>query len=593
MTNAISECPFEWNLTSLERTKKPECLEEFFPYKTLTEVIAVCNHLKNGKRFPWMDTLVEMSPATDFCYSDSIQQDEGWFPKPRLDRNSVPKNLFCHDYRGGYLEDRFINGSNQHDAYKFINWTCVDIFVYFSHHFVTVPPPVWINASHKHGVPILGTLITEPKNGHLIWAEILESEKKAEWFAEALAFIAETHKFDGYLLNVENSLSVAQMPCLMIFIKSLKQQLVKHRKSKTYVIWYDSLTVYGELKWQNELNYNNKPFFDITDGIFVNYSWREQNLDHCRKMAGERIHDVYVGIDVFGRNMYGGGGFNTKKALQLVRQKNLSAAIFAFGWTHEKIPGVFPINDEMFWMSLHSYLNTHGTKQFPFKSSFNRGSGLKYYERGVVISDAPWFNLSRQSYQYSYLKCRTKINDYTTQGIISTIHQYLMVLNEKTDKTPEQEKLKSEKLVSLNSQLTELYGKLKVALVEYTYNDAYNGGGCIRINPSFEEGMKHVTLFDCDIEIKNDWLVKTVMKSENEKHLSDVQLYPNVYLVIQTKEGGLIKVELRHGEIESSEAGWVIRKFALAQRGRILEIGLLVNPTHRPVLLGEIAVTDR
>lgn len=71
--------------------------------------------------------------------------------------------------------------------------------------------------------------------------------------------------------------------------------------------------------------------------------------------------------------------------------------------------------------------------------------------------------------------------------------------------------------------------------------------------------MKHVTLFDCDIEIKSDWLVKTVMKSENEKHLSDVQLYPNVYLVIQTKEGGLIKVELRHGEIESSEAGWVIR----------------------------------
>lgn len=71
--------------------------------------------------------------------------------------------------------------------------------------------------------------------------------------------------------------------------------------------------------------------------------------------------------------------------------------------------------------------------------------------------------------------------------------------------------------------------------------------------------MKHVTLFDCDIEINNDWFVKTVMKSEKEKHLSDVELYPIVYLVIQAKEGGLIKIELRHGEVESSEAEWVIR----------------------------------
>jgi hypothetical protein len=30
----------------------------------------------------------------------------------------------------------------------------VDVFVYFSHHLVTVPPPGWIHAAHKHGVKV-------------------------------------------------------------------------------------------------------------------------------------------------------------------------------------------------------------------------------------------------------------------------------------------------------------------------------------------------------------------------------------------------------------------------------------------------------
>ena len=75
-----------------------------------------------------------------------------------------------------------------------------------------------------------------------------------------------------------------------------------------------------------------------------------------------------------------------------------------------------------------------------------------------------------------------------------------------------------------------------------------------------QEGMRHVTLFDCDLDVNNDeWFVKTVMKSDYEKLLKDVELYPIVYIVVQTKEGSLTKIELRHGEVESSEAGWVIR----------------------------------
>ena len=37
---------------------------------------------------------------------------------------------------------------------------------------------------------------------------------------------------------------------------------------------YDSVTVRGNLQWQDQLTELNKPFFDLCDGIFMNYTWK-------------------------------------------------------------------------------------------------------------------------------------------------------------------------------------------------------------------------------------------------------------------------------------------------------------------------------
>lgn len=55
----------------------------------------------------------------------------------------------------------------------------------------------------------------------------------------------------------------------------------------------------------------SRPFFDACDGIFLNYTWQTEMLLQSRLNAGERYRDVFVGIDVFGRGCFGGGGFNT------------------------------------------------------------------------------------------------------------------------------------------------------------------------------------------------------------------------------------------------------------------------------------------
>lgn len=51
------------------------------------------------------------------------------------------------------------------EDYYFYHWQHIGAFIYFSHHLVTIPPPSWTNAAHRHGVLSMGTLITEWEGG--------------------------------------------------------------------------------------------------------------------------------------------------------------------------------------------------------------------------------------------------------------------------------------------------------------------------------------------------------------------------------------------------------------------------------------------
>lgn len=52
-----------------------------------------------------------------------------------------------------------IDGSAKYDGYTFYNWAGIDIFCYFSHHLITIPPVAWINTGHAHGVKVIGMYI--------------------------------------------------------------------------------------------------------------------------------------------------------------------------------------------------------------------------------------------------------------------------------------------------------------------------------------------------------------------------------------------------------------------------------------------------
>lgn len=62
----------------------------------------------------------------------------------------------------------------------------------------------------------------------------------------------------------------------------------------------------------------NSIFFDECDAIFLNYTWTADQLTTSALNSGDRLQDVFVGIDVFGRGMIGGGGYNTKEVLESI-----------------------------------------------------------------------------------------------------------------------------------------------------------------------------------------------------------------------------------------------------------------------------------
>ncbi|KAI3986902.1 hypothetical protein MKX01_014603 [Papaver californicum] len=309
--------------------------------------------------------------------------------------------LVCHDMAGGYIDDKWVQGGENSEAYSNWHWYLMDIFVYFSHNLVTIPPPCWVNTAHTHGVKVLGTFIAEWDEGKLVCNELLATKQSAKMYAERLSELAVALGFDGWLINIEVQLDVKQIPNMKEFVNHLTKTMHSSMPG-SLVIWYDSVTVDGDLLWQDQLNEKNKPFFDLCDGIFVNYTWQEDYPKLSAEVAGERKYDVYMGIDVFGRNTFGGGQWTTYIALDVLKKEDVSVAIFAPGWAYEnKEPPNFQTAENSWWALVEKswgVLQRYPTS-LPFYSNFDQGHGYHFSFNGQQVSKDPWCNISCQTFQ--------------------------------------------------------------------------------------------------------------------------------------------------------------------------------------------------
>ncbi|KIK62945.1 glycoside hydrolase family 85 protein, partial [Collybiopsis luxurians FD-317 M1] len=244
----------------------------------------------------------------------------------------------------------------------------------FSHHRVTIPPPGWINAAHRQGVKMLGTLIFEgggeqdclrllvgrlpnSRTGTVSQPLTTTSLPISPHYARILADLARQRGFDGYLLNFECPLAggIEQTRALAAWITLLRFELKAKVGSHAEAMWYDSVIIDGRLAWQDRLNSVNLPFFLSSSSFFSNYTWRNDYpsltaqyfLSLDSSLAGDanshphidrkKLQDIYMGVDVWGRGSHGNGGFGSFKAISHISPSSLglSVALFGQAWTWE------------------------------------------------------------------------------------------------------------------------------------------------------------------------------------------------------------------------------------------------------------------
>jgi endo-beta-N-acetylglucosaminidase D len=99
-------------------------------------------------------------------------------------------------------------------------------------------------------------------------------------------------------------------------------------------------------------------------GLFVDYHWNDTSCRkafefvEARRSAGSCKHgpgDVWMGVDVFGRGTFGGGGWHTDVGVAHARTAGLSVALFAPAWYYENGErGQYAQLAQRFWQSVQA-----------------------------------------------------------------------------------------------------------------------------------------------------------------------------------------------------------------------------------------------
>ncbi len=388
-------------------------------------------------------------------------------------------------------------GGEEFKAYAFDYWQYLDSMVFWEG---LVPTPDVIDAGHRNGVPVYGTLFFNWSNSiadQEKFAEALKQDEDGTFpIARKLVDLAKYYGFDGYFINQETTgeLVAPLGEKMRQFMLYTKEYAAKVNHPIKYA-WYDAMTYkYGRYHEDGLGDYNYQFMQKEGDKVpadqfFANFNWNKEKNDHSVEMAKwlERSqYDVFAGLE-----LQQGGSYKTKVNWDALLDENgklrLSLGLFApdtitsLGKTGED----YHKNEDIFFTGYQGDPTAQkpGDKEWygianlvadrtpaigrTFTTSFNTGHGRKWFVDGKVSKDSEW-------------------NYRSVSGVLPTWRWW---------QTSTGEKLRA----------------------EYDFTDAYNGGNSLKFSGDVAgKTDQDVNLYSTKLEVTEKTKLRVAHKGGKE-----------------------------------------------------------------------------
>jgi len=360
----------------------------------------------------------------------------------------------------------YINEQKQFNLYNFTHWAHIDVLNWFAgtaNETISLPAKPWVETAHRNGVKVIGTVylsVAQYGGDVATVAKLLQQDSQGRFpFAIKLVALADYYGFDGWLINPETDLTQIKNAQGEVVkgkfeyenaarlgkkMQSFMKYLTSIAPKEMEIHWYDSMLLDGSVKWQNELNDNNQPFFQddsqksarISDAMFINYWWNGDMVTKSHdyaKQLGRSPYDIYFGADlsparnaqkIFERSKWLSALFPEKKGKALssialfgndvtytfTGNKN-TPAISNFKTDKKDYRSFYNAQVKLFSGNDHNlYLNDKNSQwpgigrfvpakstltSLPFSTSFNTGHGLFKAHKGKIVK-GEWHDIGQQ-----------------------------------------------------------------------------------------------------------------------------------------------------------------------------------------------------
>ncbi|MFC3120600.1 endo-beta-N-acetylglucosaminidase [Agaribacter flavus] len=470
----------------------------------------------------------------------------------------------------------YISPQSQFNLYNFTNWAYIDSLNWFAgtaDQTVNIPARPWVEAAHKNGVKVLGTVFL----GIAQWGgsadtveRMLIQDKEGRFvLAHRLLSMAKYYGFDGWLINQETDLQVVKDDKGQVVkgkvdkkrgrelakkMQSFMRYLTKISPQEIEIHWYDSMLMDGRVRWQNTLNEKNLPMFQASpdspataDAMFVNYWWNEEMLIQGAALAikkGRSPYDIYFGADLW-------------------PERRAQRAFSRYKWLEYIFPAGRQARSSLALFANNINFNFAGTDQQAAYSQYkeNPEDVLRFYQTEQRLFAGNNLNIAvRDSNEWSglgaHIAARSVVKALPFISYFNTGHGRIQMSKGKKIAGKDWHDMAEQDILP-TWQFAQFNNGDKRVQVRYDFSDAYEGGSSLRVDvKAFTQNSVIVPLYKTAIRLPSNATIHSFAKLNN--------LPENKISILLEFEGGETEQSFLRKQ-KASESGWHSNKLDLAK----------------------------